>query len=100
MRVAGREYRDLPVLQLAAHAPTLRSDVLGLELRLDRGALRFRDPATGEDLLGHDGERHARQAAEVRAEQADAAREAAEVQLAELRARLRDLQQGRASPEG
>ena len=98
MRLVGQSYRDLPVLQVAADAPTFRSEVLGLDLFLNRGALRFRDPATGEDLFSHEEERAARQAAEVRAEQADAAhrreaaaREAAEAQLAELRARLRDL---------
>ena len=107
MRLVGGRYRDLPVVQVAASAPTLRSEVLGLDLRVDRGALRFRDAAAGEDLLSHEEERHARQAAEVRAEQAGAARqreatarEAAEAQVAELRARLRDLPQGRTSPEG
>ena len=107
MRLAGREYRELPALQLAASAPTLRSEVLGLDLRLDQGALRFRNAATGEELLSHEEERYARQAAEVRAEQAGAARqreatarEVAEAQIAELRAQLRDLQQGRTSPEG
>ena len=113
MRLAGREYRELPALQPAASAPTLRSEVLGLDLRLDHGTLRFRDPATGEDLLGHDEERSARREAEtrvrreaaarhdaeVRAEQADAAREAAEVQLAELRTRLRDMEGGRTAPQ-
>ena len=116
MRLAGREYRELPVLQLAASVgvPTLRSEVLGLDLRLDRGALRFRDSATGEDLLSHEEmaaahqrETAARQAAEVRARQETAARqreaaarEAAETQVAELRARLRDLEKGQTSPEG
>ena len=85
MRLAGREYRELPVLQLATSAPTLRSEVLGLDLLLNRGALRFRDPVTGEDLLGHEelSAAHQREAA---------AREAAEAQLAELRARLRGFQ--------
>ena len=74
MRLAGQEYRELPVLQLAASAPTLRSEVLGLDLRLDRGALRFRDAATEEDLLSY--------------EEAVAAREAAEARIAELEALL------------
>ena len=114
LRLAGREYRNLPpVLEPARGGPALRSEVLGLDLRLDRGALRFRDPATGEDLLGHEEavaarqrEAASRRAAEVRAEQAEvragreaAAREAAEAQVAELRARLRDLQSGRTAPE-
>ena len=74
MRLVGRSYRDLPVLQLAAGAgvPTLRSEVLGLDLLLDQGALRFRDAATGEDLLSHDEERHARQAAEARVAELEA----------------------------
>ena len=72
LRLSGRDYRDLPALQGAAKAPTLRSEVLGLDLRLDRGALRFRDAATGEDLLSH--------------EEALAAREAAEARVAELEA--------------
>ena len=100
MRLIGGRYRDLPVLQVAANAPTLRSEVLGLDLRLDRGALRFRDPAAGEDLLGHDEERTARRGAETRARREAVAREVAEAQLAELRARLRDVQDGRSSPEG
>ena len=76
MRLVGRSYRDLPVLQVAgsANAPTLRSEVLGLDLLLERGALRFRDPATGEDLLSY--------------EEAVAAREAAEAKVAELKALL------------
>ncbi len=76
MRLVGRSYRDLPVLQLAtsANAPALRSEVLGLDLRLEQGALRFRDPATGEDLLSH--------------EEAVAACEAAEARVAELEALL------------
>ena len=121
MRLVGRSYRDLPVLQVAAGAPTLRSEALGLDLRLDRGALRFRNATTEEDLLGHEEsdalrraaeigirrEAAARRAAEVQAEQADAARrretaarEAAEAQLAELRTRLRDMEGRRTAPQG
>jgi len=79
MCLVGRSYRDLPVLQPAAgaSASTLRSEVLELDLLLDRGALRFRDPATGEDLLSH--------------EEAVAAREAAEAELARLQARVKAL---------
>ena len=101
LRLAGRGYRELPVVQLAASAPTLRSEVLGLNLRLHQGALRFCDSATGEDLLSHEEAvaAHqetvaARQAAEVRARHEFTARKAAEAQVAELRARLQDLQGG------
>ena len=56
MRLVGRSYRNLPDRQptAGASASTLRSEVLGLDLLLDRGALRFRDPATGEELLSHE----------------------------------------------
>ena len=105
MRLAGREYRELPVLQLAATAPTLRSEVLGLDLRLDRGALRFRDSATGEDLLSHEEMVAAQQesdavcrAGEVRVRGEAAAQEAAEARVAELKAQLRDLPGGSITP--
>ena len=105
LRLFGREYRDLPVLEPAAGVPTLRSEVLGLDLRLDRGALRSCDSATGENLLSH-GEAIAahqesdavRRAADIRARHEAAAREVAEAQVAELRARLRDLQRGSSTP--
>ena len=81
MRLIGGSYRELPVMQVAENAPTLRSEVLRLDLRLDRGALRFRDAATGEDLLSHEEAVMARH-------KADAAREAAEARVAELEALL------------
>ena len=112
MRLVGRSYRDLPVLQVAAGAPTLRSEVLGLDLRLEQGALRFRDSATGADLLSyeeviaahqkavtaHQESDAVRRAAEARVRREATAREAAEAQVAELRARLRELQSGSAAP--
>ena len=108
-------------MQVAASAPTLQSEVLGLDLRVHRGALRFRDTVTGGDLLSHEEESTARlaaeswakreaaarrreatarEAAEVRAEKEAVAREVAEAQLAELRARVQDVRGGRSSPEG
>ena len=84
MRLIGGSYRDLPVMQVAENAPTLRSDVLGLDLLLNRGALRFRDAATEEDLLSHEEAVMARH-------KADAAREAAEARVAELEALLGDM---------
>ena len=60
----------------------LRCETLGLELRTKQGGeMRFRDPATGQDLLSH-GEEHA-----ARQEEA-AARRAAEARIAELEALL------------
>ena len=47
---------------------TLRSETLGLELRAAPGReMRFRDPATGDDLRSHDEEAEGRVAAEQRA---------------------------------
>ena len=69
-----------------------RSKVLGLELRAEGGDLRFRDPETGEDLLGHDEERAGRvvateelAAAEGRAAAAEERAAAAEAELVRLR---------------
>ena len=63
---------------------TLRSETLGLELRAKGGELRFHDPATGRNLLGHHEEHAARQAAVARAE-------VAEARAAELEALLREM---------
>ncbi|WP_445627953.1 Uma2 family endonuclease [Nostoc sp. DSM 114167] len=47
---------------------SLRSEVLGLELRLEAGKLRFYNSATGQILLTHEEEASARQAAEEKAQ--------------------------------
>ena len=68
---------------------TLRSETLGLELRAAPGReMRFRDPATGDDLRSHDEEAAGRVAAEQRAaaEAEDRAEEAAARLAAEERA--------------
>ncbi|MDE0054296.1 MAG: Uma2 family endonuclease [Gammaproteobacteria bacterium] len=88
-------YRALPAL-VDGGARTIRSDVLGLDLRADRGMLRFRDPATGECLRSHAEEWAARsELAKALAEErlardeATAALRFAEARIAELEARLR-----------
>ena len=75
----------------------LHSDVLGLDLRLEEGTLRFYDPVTGQKLLSHTEIEQARRAAEQaqreaeeRAGREEAARQAAEARIAELEARLRE----------
>ncbi|MEH2128380.1 Uma2 family endonuclease [Nostoc sp.] len=47
---------------------SLPSEVLGLELRLEAGKLRFYNPATSQILLTHEEEAAARQAAEKKAQ--------------------------------
>ena len=83
-------------------ALTLTSETLGLELRVQGGEMRFRDPATGRMLLSHgeadaarrkeaaarrDAESRA-EATAARAEWEAAARRAAEARVAELEALL------------
>ena len=73
----------------------LPSEVLGLDLRVEGGRLRFRDPVSGEDLrtleeaeTARREEAAARRESEIRLAQEAAARRAAEARISELRARL------------
>ncbi|AFZ26711.1 hypothetical protein Cylst_4643 [Cylindrospermum stagnale PCC 7417] len=63
---------------------SVSSEVLGLELRLEAGKLRFYNPATSEFLLTHQEEVAARQEAET-------ARQEAEEKAQKLAAKLREL---------
>ena len=84
---------------------TLRSETLGLELRAAPGReMRFRDPATGDDLRSHAEEAEgrlaeaaARSAAETRAAAAETRAAAAEARVAELEAVLGERASGRES---
>ena len=112
-RLRGDGYEPLPVTWLAHGVPGVRSEVLGLDLRLRGKELRLHDPATGQDLLTYQEQCDAREAAEAQVAEVVAAREAAEAQVAEvvaareaaeaqvadLRARLRDLQDGPPPPD-
>ena len=88
-------YRALPAL-MENGARTIRSEVLGLDLRAENGELRFRDPAGGRYLKSHAesaaAEAEATKAlAEERAARAEATKalRAAEARIAELEERLR-----------
>ena len=99
-RLVDGEYERQPLLKSVDGRLGLRSGTLGLELWAEGGKMRFRDPETGLDLLGHheehdraEREAAARRSAEVRAEreaaarrQEVAARRAAEARVAELEA--------------
>ena len=115
--LVGGAYERLPEREMADGTLALRSEVLGLELRLAGRRLRFHDPKSGEDLpdLAETEARveqeatarrqeaaarqaaetriqqevAARRAAETRVQQEAAARQAAEARLAELEALLR-----------
>ena len=85
--VEGR-YERLSAVESIDRTLTMRSEVLGLELRAKGEEMRFHDPVTGETLLSHDEEHTARRAAEVRADAAEARAGAAEARIAELESRL------------
>ena len=89
----GGDYAPIPSRADAAAALTLPSQVLGLELRLRDGRLRFYDPTSGQELRDYQEAELARQAAEKRAT-------AAEAELARLRAELARLHSDRAASTG
>ena len=124
MRLESGGYRELVPEAAALEGRYLRSAVLGLDVRVDgAGELHVRNPETGEDYLmpeeehvarlaeaearraaqararreagARQEEAAARRTAEDRARREAAARKAAQAQVAELRARLRELQGGR-----
>ena len=74
-RLVDGVYEPLSAVESIDRVLTIRSEVLGLDLRARGEEMRFHDPATGEDLLSYAEEHAARQAAEAR--------------VAELEARLR-----------
>ena len=90
-------YERLPTVRLANGEPSLRSDAVGLHLRVREEALRLYDPDKGRDLFYYSElaearakAKAARQAAEDRAAKEQAGRKAAEARIAELEARLRN----------
>ena len=83
-RLRGGIYEEQAIPPAADGSLRLRSEVLGLELRVQPdGPLRFHDPVTGKDLLSH-------KEAVARAEREAAARQTAEARVAELEAFLRE----------
>jgi Uma2 family endonuclease len=93
--VAGSYQALLPTI-LPDGTLVLHSEVLGFDVRLEEGTLRFYDPVTGQKLLSHAeieqalrAVEQARREAEARAGREEAARQAAEARIAELEARLR-----------
>jgi Uma2 family endonuclease len=83
-QLIDRNYSPLPATILPDGELSIVSSVLGLELRLEQGELRFYNPVTNEKLLSHAEAEAARQAAEV-------ARQTAEAKAERLAARLREL---------
>jgi len=84
-------YFPLPATTLPTGEQVIASRVLGLELHLEQGELRFYNPATGEKLLSHAEAEAARQTAELARQTAELARQTAEAKAERLAARLRQL---------
>lgn len=92
------EYVELPE-RTEGGVRMLHSLVLDLELRAEDGTLRFRDPATGEDLRTLEEETAARQQAEAQRDQeanarqlVQAANRSAQARNAQLEARVQALE--------
>lgn len=84
LRLVEGNYLPVPTNTLADGTLSLPSEVLGLELRVKSGEMRFYDPATGQKLLTYEEEAAARQ-------QAEAAQQQAEEKAQRLAAKLREL---------
>jgi Putative restriction endonuclease len=84
LRLVGRNYQPLLATTLPDGTLVLHSDVLGLDFWLEHGRLRLYDPATGQKLLTY--------------QEAELARQAAQVRIAELEAQLQALQAVRSAP--
>jgi len=106
LRLVDDNYQPLPSIPLPPGGLALHSDVLGLDLRLEHGLLRFFDPATGQPLLTYREAEQTRRASEdqlrheiAARQEAEARARAAEVRIAELEARLQALQSEHPSPQ-
>lgn len=95
--LVGENYQPLPATTLPDGTLSLHSAVLGLDLRLAHGRLRFYDPTTRQTLLTHGEAESAWREAEEGRRAAEARAQAAEARAAELEARLRALQAERSS---
>ena len=87
-RLVGGRYEPQPVVESLDGTVLLRSETLGLDLRVKGVEMYFVDPATGRRLLRYAEQDAARQAAESRANAAESRAETAEAELVALRALL------------
>ena len=88
----------MPAETLPDGAMVMHSAVLGLDLRLENGILRFYDPLTGQKLLSHEEAEQTRQQAEQVRQQAEQARQQAEQARQQAEQALREAEE-RASRE-
>ncbi len=97
LKLADGKYMPLP-WQLADGGRTIRSEVLGLDVRVDGELLRFRDAATGRDVPHRSDVQAAAERAEAQAKREAAQRKAAEAK-AEREAARADRQAAHARQE-
>ena len=98
LALVGGTYRPIPA-RVERGVAVIRSDVLGLDVRREDELLRFRNPATGEDIRHRDEEvalrkeeTARRKEEEARRKEEEARRKAAESRVAELEEALRRAQ--------
>ena len=91
LRLVEGNYLPVPTNTLADGTLSLPSEILGLELQVQSGEMRFYNPATGQKLLTYEEEAAARVQAEVAQQQAEAAQQQAEERAQRLAAKLREL---------
>lgn len=88
VRLVNGQYEPIEANNIAFDSLWLYSEVLGLELHIVSGELRFRNPQTGKFLKTYQQSEQARLAAESAFQQSEQARLAAESALRELVSQL------------
>ncbi len=88
VRLVNNKYEPIEANNITFDSLWLYSEVLGLELHIVSGELRFRNPQTGEFLKTYQQSEQARLAAESAFQQSEQARLAAESALRELVSQL------------
>lgn len=91
LRLVEGNYLPIVVKTLPDGTESLLSEVLGLELRLESGELRFYTPATGQKLLSHEEEAAARLVAEQAKLVAEQSLQEEVIRSQRLAAKLREL---------
>lgn len=91
LRLVAGNYLPIVVNTLPDGTESLLSEVLGLELRLESGELRFYNPATGQKLLSHEEEAAARLVAEQARLVAEQSLQEEVIRSQRLAAKLREL---------
>ena len=91
-RLSGDHYEPLSPTGIEGGERVFHSTVLGLDVFVDGGEIRFRDPATGRKLLTLEETEFARREEARARKEAEQAREAAALALKEARARIAELE--------